>query len=206
MPIAVERRSDIAAGELLIAWLPYLLLVVFVLIWGRPDDEDGHQQVDRRDAAGVPADSSTVLNGLTVPGLHNADHADPPGDARAGAVCGGVRVELAERRRHRLLPRRDCGRDPVAGVADAASPARTSATFKQLAMPMVTIACMLGLAYVMNYSGMTSTLGLALAATGPGSRSSARCLDGSACSSRAATRPPTRCSATCRSSRRTPSD
>ena len=33
-------------------------------------------------------------------------------------------------------------------------------------MPMVTIASMLALAYVMNYSGMTSTLGLALAATG----------------------------------------
>ena len=31
---------------------------------------------------------------------------------------------------------------------------------------MVTISCMLGLAYLMNYSGMTSTLGLALAATG----------------------------------------
>ena len=33
-------------------------------------------------------------------------------------------------------------------------------------MPMVTIASMLALAYLMNYSGMTSTLGLALAATG----------------------------------------
>ena len=32
---------------------------------------------------------------------------------------------------------------------------------------MLTIASMLGLAYLMNYSGMTSTLGLALAATGP---------------------------------------
>ena len=31
---------------------------------------------------------------------------------------------------------------------------------------MLTIAAMLGLAYLMNYSGMTSTLGLALAATG----------------------------------------
>jgi len=40
------------------------------------------------------------------------------------------------------------------------------ATFQQLALPMVTISCMLGLAYLMNYSGMTSTLGLALAATG----------------------------------------
>jgi lactate permease len=41
------------------------------------------------------------------------------------------------------------------------------ATFKQLKMSMVTIATMLGLAYLMNYSGMTSTLGLALATTGP---------------------------------------
>jgi lactate permease len=33
-------------------------------------------------------------------------------------------------------------------------------------MSILTIACMLALAYLMNYSGMTSTLGLALAATG----------------------------------------
>ena len=39
-------------------------------------------------------------------------------------------------------------------------------TFKQLQFAMVTIASMLGLAYLMNYSGMTSTLGLALASTG----------------------------------------
>jgi lactate permease len=41
------------------------------------------------------------------------------------------------------------------------------ATFKQLKFAIVTIASMLGLAYLMNYSGMTSTLGLFLAATGP---------------------------------------
>ena len=40
------------------------------------------------------------------------------------------------------------------------------ATFKQLKWAMVTIGSMLGLAYLMNYSGMTSTLGLALATTG----------------------------------------
>jgi lactate permease len=40
------------------------------------------------------------------------------------------------------------------------------ATFRQLSLTLVTIACMLALAYVMNYAGMTSTLGLALSATG----------------------------------------
>src|SRR4029453_18187074 len=40
------------------------------------------------------------------------------------------------------------------------------ATFRQLKFALLTIASMLGLAYLMNYSGMTSTLGLALATTG----------------------------------------
>src|SRR6185503_4991313 len=39
-------------------------------------------------------------------------------------------------------------------------------TFKQLKLAVLTIALMLGLAQVMNYSGMTSTLGLAMAGTG----------------------------------------
>ena len=40
------------------------------------------------------------------------------------------------------------------------------ATFKQMSKAILTIASMLALAYLMNYSGMTSTLGLVLAATG----------------------------------------
>jgi lactate permease len=39
-------------------------------------------------------------------------------------------------------------------------------TFKQLTKPLITIPCVLGLAYIMNYSGMSSTLGLFLAGTG----------------------------------------
>ena len=37
---------------------------------------------------------------------------------------------------------------------------------KQLSLPLLTIASVLGLAFLMNYAGMTSTLGLAFAATG----------------------------------------
>jgi lactate permease len=42
------------------------------------------------------------------------------------------------------------------------------ATYKQLKLPMLTIASVLALAFLMNYAGMTSTLGLAFAATGTG--------------------------------------
>ena len=39
-------------------------------------------------------------------------------------------------------------------------------TVRQLALPVVTIAFILGIAYIMNFSGMTSSLALAFAATG----------------------------------------
>jgi L-lactate permease len=39
-------------------------------------------------------------------------------------------------------------------------------TVRQLALPVVTIAFILGIAYIMNFSGMTSSLALALATTG----------------------------------------
>jgi L-lactate permease len=39
-------------------------------------------------------------------------------------------------------------------------------TLRQLALPIITIACILGIAQVMNYSGMTSTLALLMAKTG----------------------------------------
>jgi lactate permease len=39
-------------------------------------------------------------------------------------------------------------------------------TLRQLAYPILTIASVLGLAFLMNYSGATATLGLAFAATG----------------------------------------
>jgi lactate permease len=42
----------------------------------------------------------------------------------------------------------------------------TWVTIKQLALPTLTIVSVLGLAYLMNYSGATATLGLTFAATG----------------------------------------
>ena len=54
----------------------------------------------------------------------------------------------------------------MTGVQTCALPILYKATFNQLSLAMLTIASMLGLAYLMNYSGMTSTLGLALAASG----------------------------------------
>ena len=73
-----------------LAWLPYLLLVVFVLAWGEPDDQG------RRSIAGPTAccpcvrcrEARPALNGLNVPGLHNLITRDAAGDAAAVALRG----------------------------------------------------------------------------------------------------------------------
>ena len=152
-------------GEVCRAWLPYILLVVFVLAWGETSVKG---RLDRFTNGLLPASvphSATVLNGLTVPGLHNLVTRMPPVTpapspyaaiytfnwlSSAGTACFLAAVAFAL----------------IGGVGPRAFAAVYRQTFGQLAKPMLTIASMLGLAYLMNYSGMTSTLGIALAATG----------------------------------------
>lgn len=138
------------AGEIFSAWSPYILLVIFVLMWGY---------------APIKAQLDKVTMLIPVPGLHNLITRVPPVTARpspyaamftlnwlsaSGTSCFLATLAAA------LFLRVKPGR-----VVDI-----YKRTFTQLSLPMVTIACMLGLAYLMNYAGMTSTLGLALAATG----------------------------------------
>ncbi len=160
---AVMRRHS--GGEIFAAWSPYLLLVIFVLAAGQPAIKNA---IDLRTHELLPAawKSSTVMNGLFVPGLHNLILRIPPVTptespysavftlnwlTASGTAC--FFATLAAAAFLRVGPRQ------LAGIYVA--------TFRQLSKAILTIALMLGLAYVMNYSGMTSTLGLALAASGP---------------------------------------
>jgi lactate permease len=162
---ATHAMQHHTGGQIFVAWLPYVLLVIFVLIWGEPSVKAA---INRWTDSLLPAflpQSPTVLNGITVPGLHGMIERIPPVTAKpapyaavyefnwlsaAGTACFLAAIATAL----------------VLRVKPAQFGAVYKATFKQLALPMVTIASMLALAYVMNYSGMTSTLGLAMAASG----------------------------------------
>jgi lactate permease len=154
-----------SAGEMLLAWMPYMLLVAFVLAWGEVTVK---LRLDRFSNGLLPSflpRNATALNGLNVPGLHNLIMRVPPvtnAPAPYPAVfafnwlsASGTACFLAT---------------ILAAVFLGVGPGRFvriyKATFSQLAKSILTIATMLGLAYLMNYSGMTSTLGLALSATG----------------------------------------
>src|SRR6516225_5562887 len=65
---AMRRHS---ASEIFTAWLPYLLLVAFVLAWGEPAIKSGIDRWTHTVLSPSLPKSATVLNGLNVPGLHN---------------------------------------------------------------------------------------------------------------------------------------
>jgi lactate permease len=164
-PVVVAARPH-SAAEIFSAWLPYLLLVVFVLMWGEADIKAAiNRWTNSLLPSGIPR-STTLLNGLLVPGLHNMIQRVPPVVAQPTAYAAVFEWNWLS------ASGTSCFLATIAAaILLRVSPARFGriylGTFRQLALPLVTIPLMLALAYVMNYSGMTSTLGLALAATGP---------------------------------------
>jgi L-lactate transport len=150
------RQHDIRSGphysprELWLAWMPYALLVVFVLAWGYPP-------------------FAAILNRVSVsfpwPGLHNQILRMPP-VVRAPATypaifnfnwmsASGTSCMCAS-----LLSAVFAGMDPKAFGKIVLTIAH------KLIRPTITVASMLAMAFVMNYSGATGTLGLAFSATG----------------------------------------
>lgn len=163
--VAVTHRSG---GEVFMAWMPYLLLVIVVLLWGDADIKHKlNQWGDSLLPRSLPTVPETARNAvrLMVPGLHNQIVQIPPVAPKptpyaalyelnwlsaSGTAC--LVAIFATAIILRLRPGQ-----VVKAYID---------TMKQLKMALLTIASMLALAYVMNYAGMTSTLGLAMAGTG----------------------------------------
>jgi len=163
-PVTVAARAH-SGSEIFVAWLPYLFLVAFVLVWGAPDIKAAmNRWTDSLLPASLPQ-SPTLLNGLLVPGLHNLITRIPPVTPQPAPYAAPYEFNWLTASGTACL---------FAAIATAivlrVKPSQFVgvyvATFKQLWLAIVTIASMLGLAYLMNYSGMTSTLGLALAASG----------------------------------------
>ena len=81
-PITVDMKRH-PAGELMMAWSPYLLLVVFVLLWGNADIKLAiNRWTDSLLPGWVPAfaapKTTGQLNRLMWPGLHNMITQMPP--------------------------------------------------------------------------------------------------------------------------------
>jgi lactate permease len=147
---AASTGDRVPTRTVLRAWSPYILLVIFVLLWGYGPFK-------------ALLDKATLV--FAWPGLDGEIRRLPPVVATPAPYAAKFTF----------------------GVLSASGSAALFATFfsafllgvplgklfgiigrtaRDLALPILTIASVLALAYVMNYSGNTATLGLAFAATG----------------------------------------
>jgi lactate permease len=146
----VSQPPHHSSGEIFSAWLPYGLLVLCVLAWGN-------------DWAKPLLGRPTFL--LDWPLLHNAVVQQVPAVARTGPYAARYTVNwLAASGTACMFA---CLLTAVAGRTRPALFLKVvGETAVQLARPILTVSTVLALAFLMNYSGSTATLGLALAGTG----------------------------------------
>jgi lactate permease len=160
---AVFKRHP--GREVFVAWVPYLLLVIFVLAWGHPTIKAAIDTwTNNLLPASLPKNTGT-LNGLNVPGLHNMITRVPPVTGRPSPYAAVFTLNWLSASGTACLFA-TLAAALLLGLKPGKVVAAYTSTFRQLKFAMLTLASMLGLAYLMNYSGMTSTLGLSLASTG----------------------------------------
>lgn len=151
VPASGPVAKRFAFRELLLAWSAYVLLVGFVLLWG---------------IARIKAHLTALSISFPWPGLHDRVERMPPVVAKASAYAAVYTWDwLAAPGTACLLAALVAGllvlRLPLARFGKVCA-----TTARQLVFAELTIASVLALAFLMNYSGASATLGLAFAATG----------------------------------------
>lgn len=160
---AAQNKPVYTGGQIFKAWSPFLVLTVFISLWGVPNIKNA--------LLGVYKGTNVILQiinpigkalsfHLNVPGLHNL-------------IIGANGKPIAAQFKLELLV--------AAGTAILLATIVTkfivkmswgdwiktfSETLVELKNPIITIASVVGFAYVANAAGMSTTMGKALASTG----------------------------------------
>jgi len=167
-PAHVEERP-LTPREIIHAWIPWALLSVMVFLWGWP--------AIKEQLNGGKADAPNALAGVSrltfeVPGLHNVVYRNAP---VAAVAAGADRAADAEKAIYEFSWLSATGTGIfLASVISAIWLRIAPVTFVRqffqtlwrMRLALLTIACMLGLAFVTKYSGADATLGLAFTHTG----------------------------------------
>lgn len=152
-------KLQYTTGEVLRAWAPYIILAVLVFLWA--DDKYLKLKLSL-----LNIDKAMPWFTISWPGLDGLVMKAAPVVAKPSPYpakyvvnifsAAGTAIFLSGLLSLFIIPNYGFGR----------AMACFGRTVKQLIYPIFTIAMILGLAYIMNYSGMSSTLGLAFTATG----------------------------------------
>lgn len=143
---AIPARVDVAK-----AWMPWAVLAVFVFLWGIPTIKSG------LNALSAPS--------FPLPFLHNVVERTPPVVAVAKPEAAVFTFNWLSATGTAILLS-----GLVAGLAMRAGRQSLGAAYadalRRARIPLLTIAAMFGIGYVMRYAGLDAILGLAFARTG----------------------------------------
>lgn len=149
-------RGDYTLGQIVKAWSPFIVLTIMVTIWTLPDFK-----------ALFTGDGPLAWSMLSlhIPGLDNQVIRGVPIVAKASPYAAVYKFDVIAATGTAIF---------IAAVISAFILKVSASTFfktfgetmVELLKPIFTIGLVLGFAFIANYSGMSSTLGLAFAATG----------------------------------------
>ena len=148
-----------STGEVIRAWAPYLILAGLVFLWA--DDKYIKLKLTL-----LNIDKMNPLFTISWPGLDGLIQKAAPVVAKNTAYPAKYTVNLLSAAGTAILFSGLLSVFIIPNYGFGRAFACLGRTIKQLVFPICTIAMILGLAYIMNYSGMSSTLGLAFTATG----------------------------------------
>ncbi|MEK7240874.1 MAG: L-lactate permease [Gemmatimonadota bacterium] len=146
VPLSPARRIDVRR-----AWMPWIVLAVFVFAWGTP----------------VVKARLNAISALTVevPSLHLAVERRPPVVAEPKAEAAVFTLNWLSATGTAILLA-----GVLAGILMGAGPRGIASAYgdalRRARIPLLTIAAMFGVGFVMRYSGLDAILGLAFARTG----------------------------------------
>src|SRR6516164_1474969 len=156
-PARIQHKSR----EILMAWAPFICLVVLVLMWGGGLDAMLLK-------AGLPSIKPHLTSHdipINWPGLHNLVQRVPPVVEKSGGYAAVYNFQWLSASGTACFFAAILGA-LVIGLPPVKFAKAFKDTCRQLVLAELTLAAVLALAFVMNYSGATGTLGLAFAATG----------------------------------------
>ena len=146
-------------GEVLRAWAPYIILAVLVFLWA--DDKFlGFKNVL------VGWEKALGMTTILWPGLNNLVIKVAPVVAKNTPYAATFGINFLSAAGTALLMSGIISLFIIPNYGFSRAVACFGRTIKMLKFPIYTISMILGLAYIMNYSGMSSTLGLAFTYTG----------------------------------------
>jgi lactate permease len=144
---SLDTELKYSSMQVLRAWSPFIIMTLFIVAWGLQPVKDALNTIGFTKFQ-IPGLNGAILKpggGILAIKAFDFNYLSAPGTAVILATFISI---------------------PLIGISLKESIKIFGATLKQLMFPIITIAAVVGFAFVANYSGMSVTMAVALASTG----------------------------------------